>query len=460
LSIDIDIAKAARRPADLVHLARAVQDAAGGDEANWIEWKGSLDLDSVDGRFTVARAILGFANRPNPDLAARFTEGCAYLLVGVEPGVVAGVTEIDVAKLDDGLRPYLGDPGPAWSPMYVSLEGKIVLVVTVEPPRWGDPFYPLRKPYQPPQKKSLVTKGTVFVRGQAKTERASEVDLDLLQERLRRSVHQSPLDLNVVTADAGSVELATVDLSPEAEQEWLDERRVRLMAPVQAAQSPHSLYKVNLFPSLAAAATSFASMTAETRTPEQYQHEVDEYLDACRDQLAAVSINWLLKKGRNSVRLSVSNPTDRHYNDVEITVHVPGEVVAFGEHERFDWDASLPHPPWPYGKPRPLGEFRQLPHLRPFTSTPRVRRLHIENGGSTTLRFPIGDVRPRRSIPLEVFNLVVGEPPDATLEATWTATSPDVHGVQEGQLRFTVADDALTPLDLIPAKGYDAEVDE
>ena len=63
-----------------------------------MEWKSSLDLGAPEGRFTVAKAILGFANRA-VDQAQLAFEGVAYLVVGVEPGAAAGVINVDHATL-------------------------------------------------------------------------------------------------------------------------------------------------------------------------------------------------------------------------------------------------------------------------------------------------------------------------------------------------------------------------
>lgn len=97
-----------------------------------MEWKSWLDLTKASGRFSVARAILGFANR-EVEASRKFFEGVAYMVVGAEPGTVAGVTVTDTANLEQGVRTYLD--GPRWTPFYVQVGDEHVLVIAVEAPR-------------------------------------------------------------------------------------------------------------------------------------------------------------------------------------------------------------------------------------------------------------------------------------------------------------------------------------
>src|SRR4051812_10411844 len=122
MALNIDVHEELRRPSDLVKLVNAVVSGNDEDEADWVEWKSTLDLASTEGQFSLARQILGSANR-HPDQAARFMGGLGYIIVGAEPASVAGVPRIDLAKLDGSLEKYLGNPGPMWSGVYVEVQG-------------------------------------------------------------------------------------------------------------------------------------------------------------------------------------------------------------------------------------------------------------------------------------------------------------------------------------------------
>lgn len=160
MTLDIDPTVPIRRPADQRALVQAVIGAQPENETHWLEWKRTLRLDSAEGRFAIARQILGFANR-HPDRAARFTGGYAYVVFGAEPGTAPGVDCIDVADLDPGLRRYLGDDGPLWSADYITTDsGTSVLLITVDPPRWGDRIFTLRRRTRPKARaRTTRTKG-------------------------------------------------------------------------------------------------------------------------------------------------------------------------------------------------------------------------------------------------------------------------------------------------------------
>jgi hypothetical protein len=72
-----------------------------------------------------------------PDIAARNAGGYAYLLLGVEPGAYRGMPVHDSADVENWLRPYLGDK-VLYDVHYVTVDGRSVLFVTVDPPRSGD----------------------------------------------------------------------------------------------------------------------------------------------------------------------------------------------------------------------------------------------------------------------------------------------------------------------------------
>ena len=64
-----------------------------------VEWKSSGDPAEGRWRAELAKQILGMANR-DPDAAAAWFGGCAYILVGVGPGAMNGAPVHDSAKLE------------------------------------------------------------------------------------------------------------------------------------------------------------------------------------------------------------------------------------------------------------------------------------------------------------------------------------------------------------------------
>ena len=64
MALALDTSVAFRGSSDLQRLVAAILAASDHDEADWVEWKSTLDLTTKAGCFTVARTVLGMANRP------------------------------------------------------------------------------------------------------------------------------------------------------------------------------------------------------------------------------------------------------------------------------------------------------------------------------------------------------------------------------------------------------------
>ena len=105
MPLAVDMSSAFRSPHELAMLVEAVLKASENDESDWIEWKSGLDLREKETQGTLARHILGMANR-RPEHAVRYAAGCGYIVVGAEPGRCAGVAEVDPAVLSQGMHPY------------------------------------------------------------------------------------------------------------------------------------------------------------------------------------------------------------------------------------------------------------------------------------------------------------------------------------------------------------------
>ena len=57
-------------------------------------------------------------------------------MIGASPEALGGVTQIDPEQLVSKIRPYVGS-AVTWTPEYVEIDGTVVLVIIVEPPRSG-----------------------------------------------------------------------------------------------------------------------------------------------------------------------------------------------------------------------------------------------------------------------------------------------------------------------------------
>jgi hypothetical protein len=177
MAIDVDISGPVHGIAGKQELIRAVLGADPSDESDWLEWKTELDLRQKPGCFHVAKAILGMANR-TVEAAARSCGGYGYVVIGAEPRNLTGVFVPDPADWVTRVQTYLGsEKGPSWDQSVVPIDNQNVLVVTVPPPRAGDPIWPLRKELDP------HPSGRLFVRKSGRTHPANADDIDALNRR-------------------------------------------------------------------------------------------------------------------------------------------------------------------------------------------------------------------------------------------------------------------------------------
>jgi hypothetical protein len=457
MALLIDHTKALRRPSELADLVAAVHAGDDGDEAEWLEWKTSLDLGAPAGRIHVARAVLGFANR-EPRGAARFCEGLGYFILGVEPGNLCGTTPVDPADLDNWLSPYLGGAvGPDWSPQWVRSGTEHVLVLIVEPPRAGDRIFPLRK-----EGPGGYQNGTVFVRRKGKTERADGADLDMLQERLKAAINPAP-ELTVTAI--GSLPLRWFDRSTSGAQidQWIEAEAHQMIEAARAAAAtapaaeeepsdpdgPDSLLKI---------ITLGNRTEPDPRTLEDYEAEVDQWSTDASEAATAVLAHQFFADDRNLVVFAVTNRSDLNLQDVEVKVHFEGDEIS-GLEEAPD-GATMPKRPRTFGQPlrkfsaldsAALGLDRfQFDHL----NLPRIdppswpKRTYIEDG-SLHVTFHPGDLRPREQDESDEVHILLIAPSKPVVSGRWEATAKNWNGVMEGVIEIEVRSEGLTAAELL-----------
>ncbi|MFI6244096.1 RNA-binding domain-containing protein [Micromonospora sp. NPDC050795] len=116
------------RPSEWLAVLDAVYNAEQSDEQTWLEWKSSLDLHSKEQMAKiVSKAIIAMANR-DPNEAALTVGGIGILLIGIDPGSVAGVDQVDNADLDQMIANYIGSDGPVWQPHWTQYQGMQILL--------------------------------------------------------------------------------------------------------------------------------------------------------------------------------------------------------------------------------------------------------------------------------------------------------------------------------------------
>jgi hypothetical protein len=405
----------------------AVRGAPVGEqETNYLEWKGSLDLASKAARAAIAKAVLGFSNR-RPDVTGKACEGCAYLLVGVEPGVLAGVEIVDAAKLESGLLSYIGSE-VQWRADYVDVDDRAVLVVSVEPPKWGDPIHPVRKSFLGNADETILAAGTVFVRHQASTDPATPSDIDDLS---RRAAHRTDNDLAIDVLLLNDAPLLRVDLSEDAVAVAASRRRTDLMRPI-SSRPPHP----------AGVLIAFARAVGEYRSAETYTNEVDKYIGKLTDALPDALLARSVLHNTSPLRLGITNNTERTFTGVRVEITVPEGIEVCAYTNDLDDRPSLPRPPLLYGEVS-VGahwSYRDVlikpPVLRPIWAPDAYR-----DGETTTIMYADAEVRAEDTYELPEIWLLLDQDAPSELLITWEATAKEANKRLHATITVPIAEE-------------------
>lgn len=415
----------------LPELVAAVLNAENYDEADWLEWKSTLDLTARAGLIHLSRAILGFANR-DPQKIQQSFGGTAYILVGVAPRDLQGIKPVDLEMLQPKLEKYLGTPGPRWIPHYVHLEKNPdlhVLVIEVPAPRLGEYPYPWRTTYQPAGRSEKGSdSGTLYVRRGSKTERANYEEVLMLAKRAAQGTaprHLNELAIEVEMMLSLSGPLRTAHIPDSVSEGWLERRRQILLAPT------------------AEDAVKKLGLTRKLSDPQirEYSRKVDAYLDECRSLVKGVLLTEMMLNGMNGITIDVNNPSDDHLSDVEVKITMPDWCTVIVP--KLSQRHVLPEPP-----PPPLpSTFASIQIATPVqswvlsrdtTEPPRFTASpNLVNEGRKVYREGLGTIRPRSHRHTCTLQLLVEDDIDH-LDLRVEITSPSFPGVIDRNARAPV----------------------
>jgi len=476
VTLNLDTLKPLRSLPRLEELVRAVRDApTSTQEQHFVEWKREGDAADKKWRGELAMQVLGMANR-DPDAAAAWFGGCAYVLLGVAPGSLNGTPVHDSAKIEGWLAPYVGrtPDGPEWISTYVEVEGKHVLVLTIEPPKWGDPIWTCHKelladPRVPGDgPKVALREGVIYVRHKASTEEHTAADLGMLQRRLLGSRRRIGGISVLLTPDSSAV---PVDANPETVAAWAERAPKALEPPPPPPPKPTSeprtidIDELRATGSLRSTAAMLAGISdlanaslkaaalgyePDNRTREDYDKEVETYIGKATKAMPAFVLRRMFDREMGRVTFLVRNDTDDPIHKLQVQVHIPADGV-----KAFDYgdlpDVDLPKRPVMLGK---AGRNRFAGIDAGVLSALRVpdygylsrnvvpsvgRGVRIANSGSVTLTFDPVDLLPRETVDLaevQVFTSV--DHAGAALAAEWTARSLEASGVLPGTVEIPV----------------------
>lgn len=473
MTLNVDTTKAIRSYASYSDLVAAVRDAPPStQETIALEWKSEAELADKSWQAELSRQVIAFANR-DPDVAAPHFEGCAYVLVGVSPGSLKGTAYYDAATIDDWISPYVrhGREAPAWAASYVELDGVTVLILTIEPPRFGDPIWTCRKEYrgdlraEPNAVKRPVRDGGVYVRHQAASVEADSADMDMLQRRL---LANQRLIAGVSVTIASESAACAIDASDEAIEAWADRERTALRPPPPPppASDATTVLGAAMVAQINKALTDLALSSQfwepDARTPAQYQAEVDKYVARATKDMPAVMLRRAAELRLGRIVLSVANASHQPIKQLEIELTIVGGVVWAGNRPRDVPEAALPR------RPVMLGEggrsrLAALSGIGGYGGTDVSALLargvvsarptvFFDNApGSCRLTFAPIDLYARKTAQLPEFYLIVSaaDHGTATITATWIARGGEMAGTPEGSIEIPIAEHVPTIDDLL-----------
>lgn len=427
-------------------------------ERHYLEVKSDVDLSTTLGAAKVAKYILGAANR-QVELADRAFEGYGIMIVGVAPGATPGIRPVEVMEIETRVRPYLSAAGPAWDVVRVPVASdREVLLILVSPPKPGQDAFLCWREFSASGKdaKHNLRNGGIYVRAEGATRPATAEEISALRERGRGTKREVDLDVQMIgSATRQATDGGTLIAHIERTRERLIDKMVAAVAPESdLGRPPNSLAELAAMSAMREAlaspavtiASKFMNSTTdpEDRTPDQYRKSVQAWAEHATRSVPMVLDNVTAGLTK-PVIVRLVNRTNTFYEDVELTVHLAGDVDGLEPREdQVPRDAWLPRPPRSWGPRSLLGSFGYQAVHGLLPSTPFVPglppRLTYENGGSIWLKLQVGDLRPRAAFETdsdEGFVVVVRNPEMATVRGVWALTARGHHERYEGDLSLS-----------------------
>lgn len=452
----IDTSRAPRGVLAAQQLVDAVAEQGDLAERHYLELKSTLDLSTKKDKEKIAKFILGAANRM-PDTAATAFEGYAAMLVGVSAGSITGIPPVEMMEIAKVVQQYVGAAGPRWDVIWVPIEGSSnqVLLIVVDPPRSGQVPFPCRNNGE------SLTSGRIYIRAEGETREANADEFDLL---VARGAASSTVDVDFAVEVLGEVSPVYLDANSTVEAYVVRERKRLLSAlpagepSVEGVTEPGSTAGINFgvrgdaaFSTELSKVSSFVSdmMIPEERTEEAYRDSIDSWEDqfraAWRDAAPRIAASQLMP-----VVVKVTNRTTTFFHDVELKLHLEGDVFAY-DYVNPEWagrsrSSELPRPPRTWGpRQRDLGlsNYAGFQHVQPPVPGAYIpSSVSFRNGGSVDLDLDVGDLRPLGSYESEdeEFVLIVADTSLTSIHGTWQLTARDHNEVFRGETDVPVSE--------------------
>jgi Putative DNA-binding domain len=411
-----DFTRVARKPSERLAVVQHVVGTPSLQENEYLEWKSGYDLTTKGGRAKTAKHLIGFANR-EVARAARAAEGHAYLIIGAEPGRVAGVPQWDSADIENWLAPLVG-PNLVYDVHYVTIQGKDVLVLVVASPRPGDAIFSMQRDTADEQGKTLA-EGTIYVRRGGKTEVANAAEIDMLTRRACADASSLALEL---TADTSGLVAVSGDLlTDEKRDEYLEERRRKLLGGLPSSGG--------FMPILPPA--------GEFRSAERFIEEVDAFVARAKTQWPPFAVFKFVEANEPKLRLSIVNSTDDNFESVVVEAVLDLPRVFVHASVRRAHEAISP-----VDEPRRWGASLTDLLIPPDPALPGALQIESVGDERTKVRFAPRHVYPHTTHALEPLTLILlPEASGGQIRVEWRATATNTKGQITGIIDVPVPGD-------------------
>lgn len=328
MALNISTDRQLRTPGQLRDLVNAIYGAAPEDEAHWVEWKCGPQLSEKEGCAKAARFILAAANRPNR-VADQVVGGCAYLVLGAEPGNVVATPLPDPAKVDDGLRRYLGTDGPLYGAQVVDMAGTPVVVMTVEPTT------PVQRPFMGrgsfSSSRQIIRDGAIYIRRNGLSPDADSAELAELFEAKQQALAGVGPEWALRVEANSDGGLMPVAYDQESVESWLQAERAHLMSPKDLPTA------LNLL---------------DSGSSNDWAGKVDWYLRMARPRVIATLLHRLSSAGVSTISAAALNDGEDNLDSLIVEIDLPVGACAIGRWSDIDRKDLIP--------PRPVSNFARL----------------------------------------------------------------------------------------------------
>jgi hypothetical protein len=438
--------------------------AAAGDlvERHFIELKSEIDPTSKQGAAKIAKFILGAAHR-DPERAAKYLDGHAVMILGVGEAGARGLTRFEAKDFVGAVQPYVGEPGPGWDFQRVRADDdRDVIVVTVVPPKAGDPIWPCCR-----EGVGLID-GRIYIRADGETREANSGEIRALQARASAATTGPQPDL--IVALSGSVRRFRCDASVLDDYLSRERQRLEACAPSPRSSDTKPPAKENPGSALGYPFASISSSLAESvsnlvaattkpdsRTREQYLAEIDEWEQKVRKIWRRFASNFALTITPGT-RIEVCSQS--YLEEVKIKIRLDGAVSGLQRPDRPDIK-DLPSLPRPWGPesilPSSLIDPADYPLHLPTTGRypvpklySRYDRVELDNSNSVEMTVLVEELRPQDPyISGDELTLFVPVDHDgATIAGKWMVTAKNHHRQYSGELQVKIDEvtDVTEPL--------------